>query len=298
MKEHPSDERGHVLFRSIIYFGFFLLLFQLMMSGTIRYYIAPKMMPFMYFLLAALLILGIVQLVRSTSDKEEDLYCDCGFIHQQSKSIVQTIIVYALFVIPILTGLWFPTVVLDSSIVAKRGVNYGASPPITTDVVGTDVGEDESSVEEDDLLVQDRQALLADEMDNKRLGTLKQELLDSDKIVIDDERYNDIMLIIHEDLEPFIGKEIELVGFVYKDDQTAENEFLIARFGITCCVADAFVYGIRSSSDAVAKLNEDDWVRATGTLSTYQLDDWTLPFIQITQLEQIDQPANPYIYNE
>lgn len=298
MKDHSSDERGHVLFRAIIYFGFFLLMFQLMLSGNITYYIAPKMMPFMYFLVAALLILGIIQLVRSTSDREEDLYCDCGFIHQRSKSILQTIIVYALFVIPILTGLWFPTVVLDSSIVAKRGVSYGASPPITTEVAGTDEIDGEEFNDEDELLVQDRQALLADEMENKRLGTLKQELQDSDKIVIDDERYNDIMLIIHEDLEPFIGKEVELVGFVYKDEQTAENEFLIARFGITCCVADAFVYGIRSSSEAVANLNEDDWIRAIGTLSSYQLDDWTLPFIQITDLEQIDQPANPYIYNE
>lgn len=299
MQDSQIDYRGHVLFRAIIYFGFFLLLFQLVLSGNITYYIAPKMLPFSYFLLAALLVLGIIQLVRSTSDNEEELYCDCGFSHHQTRNIFQTIAFYALFVVPILTGLWFPTVVLDSSIAAKRGLTYGtnAPTPTTSTSVGIDVEED-SSLLNMDQLVSDAQEGIYGELSANRIDELKQELLTSEKIVVDDERYNDIMLILHEDLDLFIDKEIELIGFVFKDYRTAKDEFIIARFGITCCVADAFVFGIRASSEGVEHLGDDDWVKATGVLTSYELEGWILPFIEIQDLEMIAEPENPYIYDQ
>ena len=124
--QEERDYSSHALFRGIILLGFFLLLFRLLVSGNIQYYIAPKMVPFSYFALVILLVLGVMQLWRSGSNKSEELYCNCGFDHTQTGSSLQTFFIYSLFVLPVLTGLWFPETVLDSSIAGKRGVNYGS----------------------------------------------------------------------------------------------------------------------------------------------------------------------------
>lgn len=293
MKDEQTYQKGHMMLRSVIFFGFFLLTFQLLWTGNIQYYIAPKMVPFLYFFAAAMFGLGLMQLVRATSKEEQEELCNCGFFHQTSRSSWQAILFYALFIVPILTGIWFPDAVLDSSIAAKRGLQYATSPQTGSFAVV----EEES--DEEDLAMEDREEQMDESVDfyeEPDLAALKEELLNNDVIVVDDERYNDIMYILHKDLQTFIGKKIQLVGFVYKENDMDSKNFIIARFGITCCVADAYVYGIRSFSDQVQHLQEDNWVKVTGTISTIDLDDWTFPFVEVDELETIEQPDNPYIY--
>ena len=65
--QEEQNYSSHALFRAILLLGFFLLLFRLLVSGDIYYYIAPKMVPFSYFALVILLVLGLMQLWRSGS---------------------------------------------------------------------------------------------------------------------------------------------------------------------------------------------------------------------------------------
>lgn len=125
---------------------------------------------------------------------------------------------------------------------------------------------------------------------------LKNELLHSDKVVVDDDQYLAILNILHENPSLFIGKEIEIVGFVYKEPDFEKDQFVVARFGVSCCIADASVYGIISTIEKQDHIEEDQWVRASGTLTTTTMNDWELPFLQITNIEKIDEPENPYVY--
>ncbi|MBE1555295.1 TIGR03943 family putative permease subunit [Sporosarcina limicola] len=298
--QEERDYNTHAFFRGIILLGFFLLLFRLLVSGDIFLYIAPKMIPFSYFALVILLVLGVMQLWRSRSDNEDELYCNCGFDHAQTGSRFQTLFIYSLFVLPVLTGLWFPTTLLDSSIVAKRGIQYGSGLyshppglPSSEDDIPFDVANAEDDPNDPTTYVKGVD-VLADLM--KEIEEMKVELLGSEKISMDDERYMDIMNFFSEDLDLFIGKEIELIGFVYKEPDFEDNHFVIARFGMTCCVADATVYGIMSKADEMDSLKEDEWIRATGRLSKIHLYDADLPFLEITTIEKIDQPEDPYVY--
>ncbi|WP_318615711.1 TIGR03943 family putative permease subunit [Sporosarcina sp. YIM B06819] len=309
--QEERDYSSHALFRGIILLGFFLLLFRLLVSGNITFYIAPKMVPFSYFALVILLVLGLMQLWRSGSKNSEELYCNCGFSHSQTGSPLQTFIIYFIFILPVLTGLWFPETVLDSSIVAKRGIVYGSvlhSPPsfVNDDEKGTsfdltdplvDTAEIEANISEEfiDNTESDEDIYYEDDYSQDYLDELKDELLASKKIIVSEERYLDITNSIYAYLDSFIGKEIEIVGFVYKDPELEENQFVIARFGITCCVADASVYGILSTMDEMFEVEEDEWVRATGYLSKINLDDWDYPHLQITEIEKVEEPENPYI---
>lgn len=121
-------------------------------------------------------------------------------------------------------------------------------------------------------------------------------MLASEKIIVNEERYLDITNSIYAYLDSFLGKEIEIVGFVYKDPDFEDDQFVVARFGITCCVADTSVFGILSTADEMLEVKEDEWIRATGYLTKTTMDDWGYPYLQITTIEKIEEPENPYIY--
>lgn len=73
----------HHLIRGIILIGFMLLLFKLLLTGNITLLIAPKMIRFIYFTLFVLLILGVLLIIRGTSDHKHStiwnflLCCRC-----------------------------------------------------------------------------------------------------------------------------------------------------------------------------------------------------------------------------
>jgi putative membrane protein len=96
---------------------------------------------------------------------------------------------------------------------------------------------------------------------------LEKKLVAMDEIVVEDETYIQTMNIIDQNPDKFAGKKIEVVGFVFRESDFAENQMVIARFGLSCCVADSSVYGTLSTGDMVKDLKEDQWVKVSGTLS-------------------------------
>lgn len=319
--QNRGDFSYHILFQGIILIGFFLLIFKLIVTGNIHYFIAPKMVPFAYFSVAVLFILGVIQIWRATSGKIEDVYCSCGFIHNQGNSFLRSLFVYTLFIFPVLTGLLFPNTVLDSSVAANRGIKYGSGlytkPPEVQENMDTSLAEEylqdpekymenldkkveeqgvdqnlgssagqESGLENNDVVI-----MTPEEMDQ-----LAGELANSEKINVDEKRYLAIMDRLHSDPQSFIGKELEINGFVYREPDLEEDQFVVARFAVSCCVADASVYGMMAATPEASTLEVDQWVKATGVLETTQLDGWELPFLRITKIEKIEQPENPYVY--
>ena len=72
---------------------------------------------------------------------------------------------------------------------------------------------------------------------------------------MNDELYVPMMNIIQENLPSMIGKTVTTKGFVYRENNFMQNQIIVARFGITCCVADASVYGIMAKGN-VANLTK------------------------------------------
>ena len=82
--QKERDYSFHILLRGIILLGFFLLVFKLMLTGNIQNFIAPKMIPLSYFSIVILLVLGVIQVWRSNSKNKVELYCNCGFDHNNN----------------------------------------------------------------------------------------------------------------------------------------------------------------------------------------------------------------------
>jgi putative membrane protein len=324
--ENNRDYGFHIYIRGIILLGFTLLFFKLLVTGDITNFIAPRMMPFMYFAAGTLFVLGIVQIWRSGSKNKEELVCNCGFDHGESSTPIQSILIYSMFVLPVLTGFMFPDNILDSSIIDKRG--FTSSKQIVTErqQAGAFDGaaSDESDTSRAEAYLKDPDAYLEErEKENNEpaidekladaplehpedfelqeppegyYDELKQEMLQMDTIVVDEDRYIPMMNIIDMSIDEFVGKKIEMVGFVYREADFTDDQFVVARFGLSCCVADASVYGTLSNMNGASELQNDEWVKVSGTLTTTQYSNWTLPYVQIESLEKVEQPDTPYIY--
>jgi uncharacterized repeat protein (TIGR03943 family) len=93
-----------------------------------------------------------------------------------------------------------------------------------------------------------------------------------------------------------MGKTIVTEGKVYRDETVPENHFLIYRFLILCCVADALPMGALVADDAAADLEMDSWVRVEGRLGLKIVDGLYFPTIKAHRITPIEPPELPYLF--
>ena len=74
----------------------------------------------------------------------------------------------------------------------------------------------------------------------------------------------------------FNGTPVNVVGFVYREPSHPEDGFMLARFTLSCCVADAFPIGMPVIADEAGDLTEGEWLRVGGQLKASAFG-WRLP---------------------
>jgi putative membrane protein len=89
---------------------------------------------------------------------------------------------------------------------------------------------------------------------------------------------------------------VDVSGFVYHDPRLEEGQFLVGRFTITCCVADAYAIGMVVHWPDAFDLLDNTWVRVQGTIEITESDGQRLPTIRALSVEEIPQPPQPYLY--
>jgi putative membrane protein len=94
----------------------------------------------------------------------------------------------------------------------------------------------------------------------------------------------------------FNGQEADVVGFVYREPSFAENQFMVARFTISCCVADSSAIGLPVHVDNAAQYSDGQWVRIKGTFEAGEFREHRLPILQAAAIEVIAEPEQPYLY--
>jgi len=86
-----------------------------------------------------------------------------------------------------------------------------------------------------------------------------------------------------------------VIGFVYTEPSFDKNEFMVARFSITCCVADATALGLPVYWDKPA-LTQGQWIEVKGTFNQGTFKGTQMPILQADTIDPVTQPAHPYLY--
>jgi uncharacterized repeat protein (TIGR03943 family) len=102
------------------------------------------------------------------------------------------------------------------------------------------------------------------------------------------------------DAEPdpsiFVGQEAKVLGFVYRDGRFADDSFMISRFIVSCCVADATPVGLIVRWPDAATLERDQWVEVSGKFTAGEFDGQPTPVLVAEQLTPTDVPNQPYLF--
>jgi uncharacterized repeat protein (TIGR03943 family) len=87
------------------------------------------------------------------------------------------------------------------------------------------------------------------------------------------------------------GSEVTFVGFVDRDDDMPADEFMLTRFMISCCVADALTVQVRVTGAPPGKFSPDDWVRVTGAIYPVEREI----IVDAASVEAVPRPKDPYL---
>ncbi|HEX2031210.1 MAG TPA: TIGR03943 family protein [Actinomycetota bacterium] len=87
------------------------------------------------------------------------------------------------------------------------------------------------------------------------------------------------------------GTSVSFVGFVSRRAGMPTDEFVITRFLVSCCVADALSVQVRVVGAPPGRFAQDQWVRVTG--SVYPLGREVL--VEASEVEAVPRPDRPYL---
>ena len=92
------------------------------------------------------------------------------------------------------------------------------------------------------------------------------------------------------------GQPADVTGFVYQDIRLQPGQFMVARFSLACCVADASAIGMVVDWPEAKSLSINQWVRVRGTVKVGILDEKSVPMIEALSVEDVQAPAQPYLF--
>ena len=113
-------------------------------------------------------------------------------------------------------------------------------------------------------------------------------------IKIDDDNL-ELLEEIQIDPEKFIGKEIELCGFICKENYLKNTQFVIGRIIMTCCAADSKIVGILAEDKDIIKVKENEWVTVRGVINytTINDDDGVSHKVPVINIDNLVKSRNP-----
>jgi len=104
------------------------------------------------------------------------------------------------------------------------------------------------------------------------------------------------LLEILQNFDKYRGKRVTTEGMVYRDAVVPVGHFLVFRFLIVCCAADALPAGALVEYDQAGALEVDSWVRVEGIVGLKVVDGLVFPCIKADRVASIDAPKLPYLY--
>ncbi len=254
---------------------FAVFIFILHESGEITRFINPDYLYFSQIASVIFLFLFFVQVPRMfTTSQDEHDHSECGpwgCNHDSGEGgfSLRTIFAYGLITIPLLSGFLLPYKDFGAEEALKRGVSYST--------------HDHGHLED--------HKLIKTKMDHR-----VQEMLNQPVLYFDNDNFARYISIVTTYPEFFIGKPIELEGFILEDDVHSKNHTVITRFLVTHCVADAHATGLVIESGDSLGIQENTWIRVKGELNVRKDNRNLIAIINVSNWEEIQPPIDPYVY--
>jgi uncharacterized repeat protein (TIGR03943 family) len=104
-------------------------------------------------------------------------------------------------------------------------------------------------------------------------------------------------LNVYPEPEAYVGQPVQVDGFVTRPEGLPAGYWMLTRFVLTCCAADAYPVGLPVQVPAgTPDYANDTWLRVVGEAQVLTQDGERQFAIAAQTITEIDQPAKPYEY--
>ncbi len=99
-----------------------------------------------------------------------------------------------------------------------------------------------------------------------------------------------------QDLNPYVGQQASVVGFVYHDGRLPQGQFFVSRFILSCCAADGYAVGMIVEWPDAQSIEPDTWVQVKGPVDVISFEGVVSPLVRAEAVDVVPQPDQPYLY--
>ena len=253
-------------------------------TNKITLFVHPKMVKYVKFALCFFIILVVFQGKNIFSNKK-------------AKTLK---IGYIMFLIPLTLGILFASEGMSVDSVINKGFSLTSQLKInalkhkhTVLADGTQICEHN---EKDIQSTENANVPLKESLESMVL--VKGEILD-----MTNENFKNNYEDIYGNPHNYVGRVINMKGFIYKQKGLNKDEFILSRILVSCCMADAQLMGILCDYSKGNVFTEGTWINIEGTLGEKEYKDSksgkisVIPIIKVNKIEKINVQNNGYIYN-
>ncbi|KXT76886.1 TIGR03943 family putative permease subunit [Streptococcus sp. DD12] len=265
--------------RFLILAGYFELTMYLQLTGKLNQYINSHYTYLAYLSMFFAFLLALVQLT---------IWMKQLHWHSHLSSWQARLSSMVLLALPVFIGLLVPTVTLDATTVSAKGYHF----PLAAGSTGG-TSQDGTTVQ---YLKPDTSSYFTKSAYSTEMAKELAKYQKAQSITITSDNYMEIMELIYQFPQEFIGKTVTYTGFIYNDPKVKNYQFAF-RFGIIHCIADSGVYGLATTGNTT-HYADNTWVTMTGTITQeyHQSLKENIPVLHITDCKTVSQPKNPYVY--
>ena len=119
---------------------------------------------------------------------------------------------------------------------------------------------------------------------------VKDELPVPEVQVLTTRNYANVLRVVHDNLEDYLGIHVSFTGYIYRLNDFEENHFVLAR-DMVVSNTETFIVGFLCSYENSSNFNDGTWVEITGEIAKGDYHGG-IPIILVTEMRQVDIPTD------
>ena len=112
---------------------------------------------------------------------------------------------------------------------------------------------------------------------------------------INSNNYTNVLKAVHDNIDNYVGVQINFTGYVYRVLDLKENQFVLARDMIISSDFQSVIVGFLCEYEKANEFSDNTWVEITGQIykGDYHGD---MPIVKVTKMNEVNKPNDEYVY--
>ena len=110
------------------------------------------------------------------------------------------------------------------------------------------------------------------------------------------ENYTNILKMVHDDVDTYLGQKIKFTGFVYRVYDLDINQFVLGRNMIISSDNQTVTVGFLCKYKDSILFKDNTWIEIEGKIEKTEYHGCDIPILEITKIKEINKPEKEFVY--